>query len=184
MRQRQRKLVCVSSRRRLTPRGAKAARPSSAHSAPVATASIRCRPTRTARSAATATVAPRRPSSARPAELLKVLHGVFGQFDLDPCAPRRSRNRVKAWIHLTHEDNGLLVAWHGTVFVNPPYGRGLAAWVTKARREVEEGHARVVVALLPAPGWTCVKRTWIRARSFSSKTSLPIEKTRPCPSAA
>jgi site-specific DNA-methyltransferase (adenine-specific) len=36
------------------------------------------------------------------------------------------------------------------VFVNPPYGRGLAAWVAKARREVDEGRATTVVALLPA----------------------------------
>jgi phage N-6-adenine-methyltransferase len=85
-----------------------------------------------------------------PAALLEALHGVFGRFDLDPCASRRSRTRVKARVHLTAEDDGLSVAWHGTVFVNPPYGRGLAAWVGKARREVEEGRAKTVVALLPA----------------------------------
>ena len=85
-----------------------------------------------------------------PAALLEALHGVFGRFDLDPCAPRRTRTRVKARIHLTDEDDGLSVAWHGVVFVNPPYGRGLAAWVAKAHREVEEGRAKTVVALLPA----------------------------------
>ena len=85
-----------------------------------------------------------------PATLLEGLHAVFGRFDLDPCAPRRSRTRVRARVHLTAEDDGLAVAWHGTVFVNPPYGRGLAAWVAKARREVEEGRAKTVVALLPA----------------------------------
>jgi len=85
-----------------------------------------------------------------PAALLEALHGVLGRFDLDPCAARRSRTRVKARIHLTAEDDGLSVAWHGTVFVNPPYGRTLAAWVAKARREVEEGRAETVVALLPA----------------------------------
>lgn len=85
-----------------------------------------------------------------PAALLAILHDVFGRFDLDPCAPRRSRTRVKARVHLTQEDDGLSVGWHGTVFVNPPYGRGLAMWVAKARREVEEGRAKVVVALLPA----------------------------------
>lgn len=85
-----------------------------------------------------------------PAPLLEALHTVFGRFDLDPCAPRRSRTRVKARLHLTDEDDGLSVAWHGVVFVNPPYGRGLAVWVAKARREVEEGRAQAVVALLPA----------------------------------
>lgn len=85
-----------------------------------------------------------------PAALLEGLHGVFGRFDLDPCAPRKSRTRVRARVHLTEEDDGLSVGWRGVVFVNPPYGRGLAAWVAKAHREVEEGRARTVVALLPA----------------------------------
>ena len=85
-----------------------------------------------------------------PAALLETLHAVFGRFDLDPCAPRKSRTRVKAKIHLTDVDDGLSVPWHGLVFVNPPYGRTLAAWVAKAHREVEEGRASTVVALLPA----------------------------------
>ncbi|MFO0888241.1 MAG: DNA N-6-adenine-methyltransferase [Isosphaeraceae bacterium] len=85
-----------------------------------------------------------------PPELLRTLHAVFGRFDLDPCAPRRSRTRVKAKVHLTDADDGLAVPWHGVVFVNPPYGRTLAAWVAKAHREVREERARTVVALLPA----------------------------------
>ncbi len=64
---------------------------------------------------------------------------MFGRFDLDPCAPRKTRTRV----HLTVDDDGLSVAWHGVVFVNPPYGRGLAAWVAKAHGEVEAGRAAV-----------------------------------------
>ena len=57
---------------------------------------------------------------------------------------------MKARVHLTQEDDGLSLPWHGTVFVNPPYGRTLSAWVAKAHREVREGRARTVVALLPA----------------------------------
>ena len=38
----------------------------------------------------------------------------------------------------------------GVVFVNPPYGRHLPAWIAKARAEVEHGNARVVIALIPA----------------------------------
>jgi len=85
-----------------------------------------------------------------PVALLETLHGVFGRFDLDPCAPRRSRARVRARVHLTEADDGLSVPWRGTVFVNPPYGRTLATWVAKARSEVESGRAKTVVALLPA----------------------------------
>ena len=85
-----------------------------------------------------------------PAELLEALSRVFGRFDLDPCAPRKTRTRVKARTHFTAEDDGLTLPWHGTVFVNPPYGRTLRKWVAKARQEVEEGRARTVVALLPA----------------------------------
>ena len=85
-----------------------------------------------------------------PTALLETLHAVFGRFDLDPCAPRKSRTRVKAKVHLTDADDGLSVPWNGVVFVNPPYGRTLAAWVAKAHREVEEGRAKTVVALLPA----------------------------------
>jgi hypothetical protein len=83
-------------------------------------------------------------------ELLEALHSVFGRFDLDPCAPRRSRTRVRARKHLIAEDDGLSAPWRGVVFVNPPYGRTLGSWVAKAHREVELGHAETVVALLPA----------------------------------
>jgi phage N-6-adenine-methyltransferase len=85
-----------------------------------------------------------------PAGLLAALRSVFGRFDLDPCASRKSRTRVPARVHLMPEDDGLSVPWRGTVFVNPPYGRTLPRWVAKARREVEAAHARAVVALLPA----------------------------------
>ena len=82
--------------------------------------------------------------------VVEALLSVFGRFDLDPCAARKSRSRVRARVHFTHEDDGLSLPWHGVVFVNPPYGRTLGLWVAKARREVEEGRARTVVALLPA----------------------------------
>ncbi len=85
-----------------------------------------------------------------PAALLEALASVFKRFDLDPCAARKSRSRVRARVHFTHEDDGLTLPWHGVVFVNPPYGRTLGLWVAKACREVEEGRARTVVALLPA----------------------------------
>jgi phage N-6-adenine-methyltransferase len=85
-----------------------------------------------------------------PPEILETLYEVFGKFDLDPCAARKSRTRVRARVHFTEEDDGLSLPWHGVVFVNPPYGRTLGLWVAKAHHEVQEGRARTVVALLPA----------------------------------
>lgn len=77
---------------------------------------------------------------------------MFGNFDLDPCSPTKSRRTapVKARVHYTAEDDGLSLPWFGTVFVNPPYGRALHHWIAKAREEVTQGNAKTVVALLPA----------------------------------
>src|SRR5215831_8922269 len=38
----------------------------------------------------------------------------------------------------------------GTVFMNPPYGPSLSLWTAKAKAEVEQENAELVVGLLPA----------------------------------
>jgi phage N-6-adenine-methyltransferase len=93
-----------------------------------------------------------------PAWLLEILYGVVGTFDLDPCSPSNHQRTapVRARVHYTMADDGLALPWHGKVFVNPPYGRVLRQWTTKAKTEVASGHARLVVALVPArtdTGW-------------------------------
>lgn len=54
----------------------------------------------------------------------------LGPFDLDPCAaltmPWKTANRM-----LTREDNGLMQAWHGRVWLNPPYGNQAERWLAK-----------------------------------------------------
>jgi len=87
-----------------------------------------------------------------PPALLRKLYAVFGTFELDPCSPTANRRKapVRARMHFTQADNGLALPWHGRVFVNPPYGREIRLWVQKAHREVSEGRAELVAALLPA----------------------------------
>lgn len=74
-----------------------------------------------------------------PPEILAAL----GPFDLDPCAPV-----VRPWDmaaqHYSVLDNGLLKAWHGRVWCNPPFGREAVKWLG---RLVEHGDG---IALLPA----------------------------------
>ncbi|MGI4794665.1 MAG: DNA N-6-adenine-methyltransferase [Janthinobacterium lividum] len=89
-----------------------------------------------------------------PPTLLEKLYGVVdGPFDLDPCSPvkRGPRAPVKARLRYTVQDDGLSLPWRARlVFVNPPYGRSLKLWVTKAHSEVAAGRAQVVFALVPA----------------------------------
>jgi phage N-6-adenine-methyltransferase len=89
---------------------------------------------------------------ATPPALLERLYAVFGRFDLDPCSPTDDPRRapVRARMYFTPADDGLALAWHGRVFVNPPYGRELKAWVRKAHGEAKERRASVVAVLLPA----------------------------------
>jgi phage N-6-adenine-methyltransferase len=83
-----------------------------------------------------------------PSWLLTVLYRVF-RFDLDPCSPRK-KGLVKAKIRFTADDDGLSLSWHGTVFVNPPYGRTIGNWIAKARSKFDEGNAKRIVLLIPA----------------------------------
>tara|TARA_Y100000296_G_scaffold52720_1_gene60325 strand:+ start:1356 stop:1889 length:534 start_codon:yes stop_codon:yes gene_type:complete len=69
------------------------------------------------------------------------------QFTLDPCATPASAKCDK---YFTEEDDGLAQDWRGhTVFVNPPYGRGIGAWLKKGYQESKQ-HNTTVVMLVPA----------------------------------
>ena len=48
----------------------------------------------------------------------------------DPCA-----KPAQASVGLAGRANGLAVPWRGRVFLNPPYGRAIGAWVRKAVTE-------------------------------------------------
>ena len=54
----------------------------------------------------------------------------LGKFDLDPCSPL-----VRPWDtasqHITIKEDGLLLPWHGRVWMNPPYGDAMLPWLNK-----------------------------------------------------
>jgi hypothetical protein len=54
----------------------------------------------------------------------------MGDFDLDPCASHRQQMRLAGKEYRFPEDNGLLLQWHGSAFVNPPFSE-LQAWINR-----------------------------------------------------
>ena len=54
----------------------------------------------------------------------------LGPFDLDPCSSVYQKFPT-ATRQLTKEDDGLITPWHGLVWMNPPYGRNISAWIER-----------------------------------------------------
>ncbi len=53
-------------------------------------------------------------------------------FDLDPSSPgARLVPWIPARIHYTRSEDGLRQPWHGRVWLNPPYGRGIDGWLER-----------------------------------------------------
>ena len=69
------------------------------------------------------------------------------RFTLDACSLPQN---AKCKLFFTPQDDGLIQDWGGhTVFVNPPFGRKIAAWVEKCYRESQKENTKVVM-LIPA----------------------------------
>lgn len=80
-----------------------------------------------------------------PQDFFDALDAEF-HFDLDPCA---TRENAKCNSFFTKSEDGLAQSWRGLrVFMNPPYGREIASWVSKAH--IEMSYGALVVGLLPA----------------------------------
>lgn len=79
-----------------------------------------------------------------PKEIFDPLNEEF-KFSLDVCAEPWN---AKCKNFITPEVDGLTVPWSGTVWMNPPYGREINAWIQKAYNESNRGIT--VVCLVPA----------------------------------
>lgn len=92
-----------------------------------------------------------------PDELYEQLDSEF-HFDLDAAA---SDSNHKCDRYFTIEDDGLKQEWKGTVWCNPPYGRGIGSWVQKA----SERYDGVTVMLLPVRTDTAWWNDYIKDRA-------------------
>ena len=75
---------------------------------------------------------------------------LFGHIDLDPCSNSHETPNVSALNHFTEEDDGLNRDWFGKVYMNPPYGRVIADWVGKLKKEYEAHRVEEAIALIPS----------------------------------
>lgn len=90
---------------------------------------------------------------ATPPEIWRPLDRAVDGFDLDPASGAESVPIAST--RYTREDDGLSKAWHGAVWLNPPWsstgdGSEKGRWLRKARNEANRDAVDVVLVLLPA----------------------------------
>ena len=92
-----------------------------------------------------------------PRDIVDRVVTVLGAIDLDPCSNTGTPN-VPAAEHYTEAKDGLSRDWHGRVYMNPPYGRGIDPWIGHLVEQYQQGFVTEAIALVPAR----VDTTWFR----------------------
>jgi DNA N-6-adenine-methyltransferase (Dam)/Protein of unknown function (DUF3102) len=83
-----------------------------------------------------------------PQHILDRAVATLAEIDLDPCWHPDSP--VRATTTYTAAHDGLSRPWIGRVWLNPPYGRAIHAWVEKLVAEYNSGAVSEAIALVPA----------------------------------
>jgi phage N-6-adenine-methyltransferase len=83
-----------------------------------------------------------------PAEYVEAAREVMGGIDLDPATHEAAQRTVQAVQYYTKQDDGLRLAWHGRVWLNPPYAQPyIAQFVDKLASEFSAGAVEQAVLL-------------------------------------
>jgi DNA polymerase-1 len=86
-----------------------------------------------------------------PPEIIAAVKDCLGTIELDPSSNSHSEPAVPAERHFTAQDDGLIQPWEArSVYLHPPYGRKIGAWVNKLLNEYHAGRVQEAIALLPA----------------------------------
>jgi phage N-6-adenine-methyltransferase len=84
-----------------------------------------------------------------PAEYIERVRRVLGGIDLDPASNERAQQIVQAGTFFTKADDALMQDWHGRVWLNPPYSKGLLyQFVSKMIHEVKSKRTTAAIMLL------------------------------------
>ncbi len=113
-----------------------------------------------------------------PQDLFDRLNHIFA-FALDACATPKN---AKCRHYFTKADDALSRDWHvyGRIWLNPPYGRAIGSWLSKACSEARKG--AVIVALVPARTDARWWHTYVREKSnvFFLKGRLKYRHASDC----
>lgn len=111
-----------------------------------------------------------------PPNIIESARKVMGSIDLDPASNDEAQKVVQAGVYYTEDDSGLDQYWLDNVWLNPPYGRGLAEpFITTLVNQFEPGYVNQAVVLLN----TVYTSTWFREsgiNSIYSATCLPNKR--------
>ena len=80
--------------------------------------------------------------------ILEIARATLGRIDLDPASSHAAQERVRAVRYDDVATDGLARQWHGRVWLNPPYARGLIdRFAHKLVEEVYAGHVSAALWL-------------------------------------
>ncbi len=119
-----------------------------------------------------------------PSHVVNMASAVLGVIDLDPCSNSKETPNVPALEHFTAVDDGLHREWNGSVYMNPPYGRGIVEWVQHLVNEFDSGRVSEAIALVPArtdarwfqlfaPHWRCFVKGRLKFGNNISAAPFP-----------
>jgi hypothetical protein len=72
------------------------------------------------------------------------------RFDLDPCSPPGGLGWIPVERSYSRAEDGLAMEWRGRVWLNPPYGRQVGAWM---RRLADHGNGVALVFARTDTAW-------------------------------
>ncbi|GAC1589038.1 MAG: hypothetical protein NVS4B1_33340 [Ktedonobacteraceae bacterium] len=84
-----------------------------------------------------------------PSRFIDAVRIVMGSIDLDPASCEKANETVKAMKYYTKEQDGLSLAWHDNVFLNPPYSE-TGKWIEKALQEYAKGNMYQAIMVVNA----------------------------------
>ena len=83
-----------------------------------------------------------------PAQYVEAAREAMGAIDLDPASSDAAQKIIKASEHFTAKQDGLKQAWHGRVWLNPPYAQPLIhQFIEKLIEEATAGRVDQAIVL-------------------------------------